>query len=160
MEAVAGLEGDGRLKLFGPCGDQFRETAEIALSLACGLSRRSEPSQIYLQLVSGDPGIVDGSSAGLALVLAFYSLLTGARPKAKWALSGAITLRGNVLPVNGCETKLLAAERFGVTDVVFAHGSLDSNGLTRLKTGARIHVVHSVREAIEMSLETPVGDIE
>jgi ATP-dependent Lon protease len=143
------------IRVLGNCGDSFRDVAQLAHALArrlaCSTDERDESMLVHA--VSGNKGVIDGTSAGLAMTVAFYTLMTGARLKAGWALSGCVTLRGALLPVVGCQAKLLAAERFGVTDVILPAGSIEQPIYAQIAPGVRVHFARSAEEALTICLE-------
>ena len=113
-----------RLRLTGQLGDVMRESAEAALSWvranagALGLGGEAlEGCEIHLHVPAGAVP-KDGPSAGVALVTALVSALSGRRARADVAMTGEISLRGRVLPVGGIKSKVLAAARAGVQTVV------------------------------------------
>ncbi|KAG9013349.1 hypothetical protein FRB93_000872 [Tulasnella sp. JGI-2019a] len=125
------LPGTGQLKLSGSLGDVIRESAELALSwvkahaYALGITPTTgtdplkHPSliDIHLHLPAGAQK-KDGPSAGVAMAVAFVSLLTGLTVPSTTAMTGEITLRGNVTPVGGVKEKVLGAHRAGVRNVI------------------------------------------
>jgi ATP-dependent Lon protease len=113
-----------RLRLTGQLGDVMRESAEAALSWvranagALGLGGEAfDGCEIHLHVPAGAVP-KDGPSAGVALVTALVSALSGRRARADVAMTGEISLRGRVLPVGGIKSKVLAAARAGVQTVV------------------------------------------
>ncbi|KAJ7257947.1 ATP-dependent protease La [Mycena haematopus] len=130
VETIA-VPGAGRLKLTGSLGDVIKESGEIALSwvkthaydLLITNSRAEDPLRvpelidIHLHLPAGAQK-KDGPSAGIAMVCAFVSLLTGARVPTNIAMTGEITLRGRVTPVGGIKEKVLGAHRAQITKVI------------------------------------------
>jgi ATP-dependent Lon protease len=113
-----------RLRLTGQLGDVMRESAEAALSWVranagpLGLGGEAlEASEIHLHVPAGAIP-KDGPSAGVALVTALVSALSGRRARADVAMTGEISLRGRVLPVGGIKSKVMAAARAGVHTVV------------------------------------------
>ena len=113
-----------RLRLTGQLGDVMRESAEAALSWvranagALGLGGEAfDGCEIHLHVPAGAVP-KDGPSAGVALVTALVSALSGRRARADVAMTGEISLRGRVLPVGGIKSKVLAAARAGVQSVV------------------------------------------
>ncbi|KAF8196746.1 Lon protease C-terminal proteolytic domain-containing protein [Mycena galopus ATCC 62051] len=130
VETIA-VPGAGRLKLTGSLGEVIKESGEIALSwvkthaydLLITNSRAEDPLRvpelidIHLHLPAGAQK-KDGPSAGIAMVCAFVSLLTGARVPTHIAMTGEITLRGRVTPVGGIKEKVLGAHRAQITKVI------------------------------------------
>ena len=112
-----------RLRVTGQLGDVMRESAEAALSWVRANADRLElPAQvmsgaeIHLHVPAGAVP-KDGPSAGVALVTALVSALSGRRARGTVALTGELSLRGRVLPVGGIKAKLLAAGRAGIETV-------------------------------------------
>lgn len=118
------MKGKGQLSLTGQLGDVMKESAQAASSLV-----RSQASHlgiddslfanhdIHLHVPAG--GIPkDGPSAGVTMTTALVSLLTGICIRNDVAMTGEITLRGNVLPVGGIKEKVLAAKRAGVKTII------------------------------------------
>jgi len=125
IEAAVSPGGEGvRLRLTGQLGDVMKESAEAALSWVranaetLGLTASALSSaEVHLHVPAGAVP-KDGPSAGVALVTAIVSALSGKRAHGHVAMTGEISLRGKVLPVGGIKQKLLAAQRAGVTTVL------------------------------------------
>jgi ATP-dependent Lon protease len=125
IEATVSPGGEGvRLRLTGQLGDVMKESAEAALSWvranadSLGLiSSALAGSEVHLHVPAGAVP-KDGPSAGVALVTAIVSALSGKRAHGHVAMTGEISLRGRVLPVGGIKQKLLAAQRAGVQSVL------------------------------------------
>ncbi len=122
---VATWPGTGEgLKLTGQLGSVMKESAETALSLVrsrgADLGIGPEVFKDTTLHVHFPAGAIpkDGPSAGITLVTALVSLLTGRRVRARVAMTGEVTLRGKVLPVGGIKEKVLAARRAGVQQVL------------------------------------------
>jgi len=121
----SGMKGTGQLKLTGSLGDVMRESVEAARSWL--RSHASEygldPGEdfdsrdIHVHVPSGAVP-KDGPSAGVAMVTALASMMTGREARPSTAVTGEITLRGKVLPVGGIKEKVLAAKRAGLDRVV------------------------------------------
>src|SRR5215207_7927276 len=116
--------GSGRLILTGQLGDVMRESAQAALSLMknrsgmLGIATEGlDKSDIHVHVPAGATP-KDGPSAGVAMVVALTSLLTGRPVRADVAMTGEISLRGLVLPIGGVKEKVLAALRAGITTVL------------------------------------------
>ncbi|KAH9022790.1 Lon protease C-terminal proteolytic domain-containing protein [Lactarius pseudohatsudake] len=116
VESIA-TPGSGHLKLTGSLGDVIKESAELALSWVKTHSYDLGITNIHLHLPAGAQK-KDGPSAGVAMVCAMVSLLTGKCVPPTTAMTGEITLRGRVSPVGGVKEKVLGAHRAGANKVV------------------------------------------
>jgi ATP-dependent Lon protease len=121
---VAVMEGRDRLTLTGQLGEVMKESAQAALSYlrsqekALGLPRSStKGKEIHVHLPEGAIP-KDGPSAGITMAMALYSALSGRAARADVAMTGEITLRGEVLAIGGLNEKLIAAQRSGMTVVL------------------------------------------
>ncbi|MBI2602793.1 MAG: endopeptidase La [Deltaproteobacteria bacterium] len=117
-------EAKGALTLTGSLGKVMKESAQTAYSFILseadhlGVDRAEmEKSNIHIHLPDGATP-KDGPSAGVALLSAMVSLLSGKEIAVHFAMTGEITLRGKVLPVGGIKEKLLAAHRYGKTHII------------------------------------------
>lgn len=118
------MPGKGGLTLTGQLGDVMKESAQAALSyLRAQAASLGVPDDNFKQYdlhihvpAGGIPK--DGPSAGVTMLTALVSLLTGIKVRADVAMTGEITLRGNVLPVGGVKEKVLAARRAGVKRII------------------------------------------
>jgi ATP-dependent Lon protease len=156
IEASVMPGGEGiRLRLTGQLGDVMRESAEAALSWVrtnaqiLGIPReRLENCEIHLHVPAGAVP-KDGPSAGITLVTALVSALTGRRARGEVAMTGEISLRGRVLPVGGIKSKVLAAARAGVSTVI----------LPRRNEKDLVEVPEEVREKLDIRLADSIGDV-
>ncbi|RDD43083.1 Lon protease-like protein 2, peroxisomal [Trichoplax sp. H2] len=125
--------GDGKLKLTGQLGDVMRESAYLALTWLkshpdqCGLSKNDSESMNKLDIHIHFPaGAVekDGPSAGITITTVLVSLFSAKCVRSDTAMTGEITLRGQVLPVGGIKEKSLAAHRAGIKRVIIPQRNL------------------------------------
>ena len=121
---VAIMEGKGELTLTGQLGDVMKESGQAALSFVRSKAKELHLSEdfykdidIHIHVPEG--GIPkDGPSAGVAMAVSLASALTNKSIKKDIAMTGEITLRGNVLPVGGVKSKVLAAHRSNIKTVI------------------------------------------
>jgi ATP-dependent Lon protease len=154
LEANVTRAGEGvRLRLTGQLGDVMKESAEAALSWvrsnadALGIPTSALAGcEIHLHVPAGAVP-KDGPSAGVALVTALVSALSGRRAHGHVAMTGELSLRGRVLPVGGIKQKLLAAQRAGVQIVL----------IPRRNTKDLVDVPAEVLEKLEV---VPIDAIE
>ena len=121
---AAVFEGKGNLQITGQIGDVMQESAQAAFSYVRSHAKRFnikpswfEKYDIHIHVPEGAVP-KDGPSAGVTLASAIISSITGTFAKKNVAMTGEITLRGNVLPVGGIREKLLAAHRLGIKKVL------------------------------------------
>ena len=123
------MRGKGALLLTRSLGDVMNESAHAAMSFVrANLARwKLEPKAVADQdfHIHVPAGAVqkDGPSAGLAMTVALYSLVTGRPVPADVAMTGEITLRGKIMPVGGIKEKILAASRAGIKRVLLPAGN-------------------------------------
>jgi ATP-dependent Lon protease len=123
---ATGFPGEGRLQITGQLGDVMKESAAAALSYVKANARRwgaDKPEEwlrthdIHVHVPSGAIP-KDGPSAGTAIATALVSLVSGRPVRSEVAMTGEITLTGQVLPIGGLKEKALAAQRAGITCVI------------------------------------------
>jgi ATP-dependent Lon protease len=153
--------GTGKFTLTGQLGDVMRESAQAALTyLRAQAARWGIDDAVFTQRdihIHIPAGAIpkDGPSAGITLATALASLLTGRRVRNYLAMTGEISLRGNVLPVGGVKEKLLAAARAGVREVILPERNrrdlelLPADARERLK----LHFVKHMDEVLTLALE-------
>ena len=153
-------EGKGKLTITGNLGKVMKESAVLALEY---LKFRSKKYSIDINIfrnhdfhIHVPEGAIpkDGPSAGITLLTALASLVTGRRIKKSLALTGEITLRGKVLPVGGIKEKILAAHRAGIKHIVLSNQNqkdIHDINATYLK-GLKFYYVHSMEEVLDFVL--------
>lgn len=123
------MEGKGDLILTGNLGEVMKESAQIALSFVRTLPEVRKLSEGFFEKhivhVHVPEGATpkDGPSAGITMALAIYSVLLNKPVNGRIAMTGEISLRGNVLPIGGLKEKLLAAKNDGMTRVLVPAGN-------------------------------------
>jgi ATP-dependent Lon protease len=155
------MSGRGDLVLTGQLGDVMKESARIALSYVRGHADELgiDPDHFgdreYHVHVPAGAIPKDGPSAGVTMVTALASLLSGRPVKHTVAMTGEVTLQGRVLPIGGLKQKVLAAHAAGLTDVVLPErnrGDLDEVPAD-VREQMAFHPVMSVDEVLELALE-------
>jgi ATP-dependent Lon protease len=154
------MEGNQQLILTGSLGTILRESAQTALSYirshADELSIQPDffrKSDIHIHIPAGAVP-KDGPSAGLTIVFALISLLTGRPAFRNVALTGELTLSGRILPVGGIREKILAAQRAGVKTVVFpANNEADIKSLEEeLHEGVKVVLAREIMPLLDIVL--------
>ena len=115
------MKGTGKVIITGQLGDVMKESAEIAVSLIKIMfpkeaEKLDQNHDLHIHVPEGATP-KDGPSAGITLVTALASLLTGKKVNPAIGMTGEVSLRGNVMPIGGLPEKLMAAERSGVKKV-------------------------------------------
>jgi ATP-dependent Lon protease len=124
IEAVAMKGGKRGLTLTGQLGDVMKESASTALSFIRANAKKLTVDDAFFSThdlhIHVPEGSIpkDGPSAGVAMLTCLVSLMTGRRVKKRLAMSGEITLRGEVLPVGGIKEKVIAAHRAGIKTII------------------------------------------
>jgi ATP-dependent Lon protease len=154
------MPGAGKLILTGSLGEVMKESAQTALSYlrsqtkALGLEGIDFDKQdIHIHVPAGATP-KDGPSAGLTIVIALASLLTGRRVRSDAAMTGEISLRGRVLPVGGIKEKSLAAARSGIKQLVVPeHNRKDWGEVPQeVRERIKVHFVRQIGEALPLVL--------
>ena len=161
----AGDGGNG-LVLTGQLGDVMKESARIALSYVRGHSEELgieesafDSRQFHVHVPAGAIP-KDGPSAGVTMVTALASLLSGRPVKHTVGMTGEVTLQGRVLPIGGLKQKALAAHAAGLTDVILPErnrGDLDEIP-EEVRNQMTFHPVMTVQEVLDRALE-PARDV-
>lgn len=157
IESTA-MKGNGQIQLTGQLGDVMKESASIAYSLLKSYyindkTMNFDDKNIHIHVPEGAVP-KDGPSAGVTMFTALVSLITGIPAPADLAMTGEISLRGQVLPIGGLPEKLMAAERAGVKKVLIPKDNvrdLDDVAEEVLKH-LTIVPVENVREVIKEAL--------
>ncbi|MGA8355692.1 MAG: endopeptidase La [Solirubrobacteraceae bacterium] len=154
--------GGGGLVLTGQLGDVMKASAQIALSYVRGHAEQLgidesafEGHEFHVHVPAGAIP-KDGPSAGVTMVTALASLLTGRPVKHTVGMTGEVTLQGRVLPIGGLKQKVLAAHAAGLTDVILPErnrGDLDEIP-KEVAEQMTFHPVMSIQEVLEKALET------
>lgn len=157
---AAKMKGRGGLTMTGKLGDVMKESATAALTyIRSNAKSLGVDEGIFAKIdlhIHVPEGAIpkDGPSAGVAMVTALTSLLTGRTVSKDMAMTGEITLRGDVLPVGGIKEKVLAAVRAGIREIVLP--ALNEKDVAEIpdnvKEGIRFHLVQDIREALGLLL--------
>jgi ATP-dependent Lon protease len=155
------------LRLTGQLGDVMKESAQIALSFL-----RSRGAELELPVsdlrerevhVHVPAGAVpkDGPSAGVTMVTALASVLSGRPVRSDVAMTGEVSLTGRVLPIGGVKQKLLAAHRAGITEVLLpARNEPDLDDVPEaVRDLLTVHLVRDVREVLALALEPATAGV-
>ncbi|HEV2923692.1 MAG TPA: endopeptidase La [Solirubrobacteraceae bacterium] len=169
VEATAmkgGGSGGNGLVLTGQLGDVMKESARIALSYVRGHAEELgidehafENREFHVHVPAGAIP-KDGPSAGVTMVTALASLLSGRPVKHTVGMTGEVTLQGRVLPIGGFKQKALAANAAGLTDVILPErnrGDLDEIP-EEVRRQMTFHPVMTVQEVLDRALE-PARDV-
>jgi len=155
------MPGKGRMEVTGQLGDVMKESTRTAIawlrSHAAELGIDAsifESEDFHIHFPAGAVP-KDGPSAGITILSAFASLLTGRRVRADTAMTGEATLRGRVLPVGGIESKVLAAERAGYTRLLLPkENRVDFEEVAdNVRDRLEVHFVEDMRDVLELVLE-------
>jgi len=160
IEAVS-MPGKGRQTKTGSLGDVMQESIQAALTFVRSRSEVlglpedfHEKTDLHIHVPEGATP-KDGPSAGIGMCTAMVSVITGIPVKADVAMTGEITLRGQVLPIGGLKEKLLAAHRGGVKRVIIPHEN--EKDLAEIPENVRedleIHCVKWMDEVLQVALD-------
>ncbi len=153
-------KGKGTLTMTGNLGDVMKESATLAFEYLKANSGRFgieskaiEESNVHIHVPEGATP-KDGPSAGITMFVAMVSAFSHRKVQPKVAMTGEITLRGDVTPVGGIKEKILAAKRAGISDIILCHDNrrdieeIDSEYLK----GLTFHYIGEMYEALPLAL--------
>jgi ATP-dependent Lon protease len=153
-------DGKGDLRLTGNLGNVMKESASTALTYLQVNAKKYgidpkffEKKNIHIHVPEGAVP-KDGPSAGITMMTALASAFTGKRVKSFLAMTGEITLRGQVLPVGGIKEKVLAARRAGLREIILCWQNekdvqeIDANFIK----GIRFYYVKNMSQVLELAL--------
>jgi ATP-dependent Lon protease len=158
---AASMPGKGGLVLTGQLGDVMKESARIALTYVkshateLGIDQGAlEGREVHVHVPAGAIP-KDGPSAGITMVTAIASLLTGRPVKATVGMTGEVTLQGRVLPIGGLKQKVLAAHAAGLTEVIVPErNGPDLNDVpSDVRDHMQFHLVGSVDQVLALALD-------
>ncbi len=153
-------DGKGELKLTGNLGNVMKESASTALSyLQANAKKYNISNELFAKKnvhVHVPEGAVpkDGPSAGITMLTSLASAFTGRRVKPYLAMTGEITLRGQVLPVGGIKEKVLAAKRAGLRELILCwQNEKDVNEIdSSFIEGVKFHYVKTMQQVLDIAL--------
>jgi ATP-dependent Lon protease len=153
-------KGKGKLTLTGNLGDVMKESAIIALeylkahSYFFGIEQEVfDNYNVHIHVPEGATP-KDGPSAGITMLTSLASLFTQRKVKKQLAMTGEITLRGDVLPVGGIKEKVLAAKRASIKEIILCEKNrkdIEEINASYL-TGLTFHYVRSMKEVLDIAL--------
>jgi ATP-dependent Lon protease len=153
-------DGKGELRLTGNLGNVMKESASTALTYLQSNAKRYgldsklfEKKNIHIHVPEGAVP-KDGPSAGITMMSSIASALTGKRIKPFLAMTGEITLRGQILPVGGIKEKVLAAKRAGLKEIIVC--SQNQKDVAEIEPefikGIKFHYVKTMNQVLELAL--------
>ena len=159
IEAIVG-DGKPEMKLTGNLGNVMKESASTALSFLQANARKNgiDPEifakkSIHIHVPEGAVP-KDGPSAGVTMLTALTSAFTGRKVKPYLAMTGEITLRGQVLPVGGIKEKVLAAKRAGLKEIILC--AMNEKDVKEIDSsfikGLQFHYVKNMQQVLELAL--------
>lgn len=147
-------KGEGKVIITGQLGDVMKESVQIAVSLAKSkypkLAEKFAENDLHIHVPAGAVP-KDGPSAGITLTTAISSLVTGKPVNPKVAMTGEVSLQGNVMPIGGLPEKLMAAVRAGVTRVFIPEENVDdlADVADEVKDKLEIIPVHTCEDVLK-----------
>jgi ATP-dependent Lon protease len=160
VEATA-MRGKGGFTITGQIQDVMRESMQAGLSWVRANAKQIGVDEEYFEKhdihIHVPAGAIpkDGPSAGVTIVTALVSLLTGKQVRPLLAMTGEITLSGNVLPIGGIKEKVLAAKRAGVKDIILPaenKQNVEEDLTPEQLEGVGMHYVTTIDEVLEVAL--------
>ncbi len=153
-------DGKGGMKLTGNLGNVMKESADTALTYLQSNAKKIgvDPNLFTTKAihVHVPEGAVpkDGPSAGITMLTALTSAFTGRKVKPYLAMTGEITLRGQVLPVGGIKEKILAAKRSGMKEIIMCwQNEKDVNEIDKtFINGVQFHYVKNMQQVLDLAL--------
>jgi ATP-dependent Lon protease len=158
---AASMPGKGGLVLTGQLGDVMKESARIALTYVKSHARdlnidehALDGREVHVHVPAGAIP-KDGPSAGVTMVTAIASLLTGRPVKSTVGMTGEVTLQGRVLPIGGLKQKVLAAHAAGLTEVIVPERNQHDleDVPSEVRASMHFHIVTSVDQVLAAALE-------
>ncbi len=153
-------DGKGELKLTGNLGNVMKESASTAYTwLEANYKKLNIPKETFHKMdahihVPEGATPKDGPSAGITMMTSLASAFTGRKIKSHLAMTGEITLRGQVLPVGGIKEKVLAAKRSGIKEIILCW--LNEKDVSEINPqfikGIKFHYVKTVQQVIDIAL--------
>jgi ATP-dependent Lon protease len=153
-------DGKGDLQLTGNLGNVMKESAHTAFTYLHANAKKNgidpemlRKKSIHIHVPEGAVP-KDGPSAGITMLSALASAFTGRRVKPYLAMTGEITLRGQVLPVGGIKEKVLAAKRAGLKEIILCwQNEKDVNEINaEFIKGMKFHYVKTMQQVLELAL--------
>ena len=154
------MKGKGKLILTGQLGDVMKESVTAAQTYVREHAEQynidisfNENSDIHVHVPAGAIP-KDGPSAGVSMVTSLVSLLTGISVKPKVAMTGEITLRGNVLPIGGVKEKVTAAHRSGIKEIVLPeHNRKDLEDVPKhVAKDLKFHFAKEIKNVLKVAI--------
>ncbi len=154
------LDGSGNLELTGSLGDVMKESAKIALSIVRSIAKDygidpdfHKKKDIHLHFPEGATP-KDGPSAGVTIVTALVSALSGIPVRRDVAMTGEVSLRGKVLAIGGLKEKTMAAYAYGVTDVLIPRDNMRNLDECDTEASANLNFIpcDSVHDVLSVAL--------
>ncbi|MBR4748902.1 MAG: endopeptidase La [Abditibacteriota bacterium] len=156
------MQGKGNLQITGQLGDVMKESAQLAYTYVRAHAEELgidpafyEKTDIHIHVPAGAIP-KDGPSAGVTLVSAMVSLLTGKKAVYRLAMTGEITLRGKVLPIGGVKEKLLAAKRAGIDQVIVPKANekdVKEDVPEAILSELKVNYVENIGQVLELAIQ-------